>query len=111
MNKSELVNAINQNSFEGNQEKIIDILNDLFDSGEYKAHLNLVFDAISITQMYGFLSYLTEEERAFFLQCDKVRSDTYRGKRMDFLNSGQLSLLFDFDFSNKVFFICSHLFW
>lgn len=103
MNKSELVNAINQNSFEGNQEKIIDILNDLFDSGEYKAHLNLVFDAISITQMYGFLSYLTEEERAFFLQCDKVRSDTYRGKRMDFLNSGQLSLLFDFDFSNKVF--------
>lgn len=103
MNKSELLNAINQNSFEGKQENIIEILNDLFDSSEYKAHLNLVFDAISITQMYGFLSYFTEEERAFFLQCDKLRSDTYRGKRIGFLNSGQLSLLFDFDFTNKVF--------
>ena len=78
-------------------------LNDLFDSSEYKAHLNLIFNAISITQMYGFLSYLTDEERNFFLQCDKLRSDTYRGKRINFLNSGQLSLLFDFDFTNKVF--------
>lgn len=103
MNKTELLNAINQSSFDGNQETIIEILNDLFDSSEYKAHLNLIFNAISITQMYGFLSYLTDEERNFFLQCDKLRSDTYRGKRINFLNSGQLSLLFDFDFTNKVF--------
>ena len=85
MNKTELLNAINQSSFDGNQETIIEILNDLFDSSEYKAHLNLIFNAISITQMYGFLSYLTDEERNFFLQCDKLRSDTYRGKRINFL--------------------------
>lgn len=103
MNKLELLNAINQYSFDGKNEKIIEILNELFYSNEYKAHLNLVFDAISITQMYGFLSYLTDGERTFFLQCDRLRSDTYRGKRIDFLNSGQLSLLLDFDFTNKVF--------
>ncbi|MDE5788865.1 MAG: DEAD/DEAH box helicase, partial [Clostridia bacterium] len=103
MNKTELLNAINESSFDGNQEQIVEILNNLFDTSEYKAYLNLVFDAISITQMYGFLSYLTEEERKFFLHFDRLRSDSYRGNRIDFLNSGQLSLLFDFGIEKKVF--------
>lgn len=103
MNKKELLEIINKCSFENNQEKIIDVLNDLFDSGEYKAHLNLVYDAISITQMYGFLSYFTEDERNFFLKWDKLRSDTYSGNRISFYNSGQLSLLFDFELFNKVY--------
>ncbi len=103
MNKIELLNAINNYSFDGKDEKIIDLLNDLFDNGTYKAYLNLVFDAISMTQMYGFLAYLTEEEQKFFLQWDSVRSDSYSGRKMKFYNSGQLSLLFDFENYNKVF--------
>ena len=103
MNKFELLEAINECSFMGNDEKIIGLLNDLFDSGEYKAHLNLVFDAISITQMYGFLAYLTEDERKFFLEWDKIRSDTYRGSGIEFYNSGQLSLLFELDCYKKIY--------
>lgn len=66
MNKIKLLDEINKYSFDGEDEKIIDLLNDLFDNGEYKACLNLVFNAISTTQMYGFLAYLTEEEQKFF---------------------------------------------
>ena len=83
MSKIDLLDAINNYSFDGQNDKIIDLLNDLFDSGEYKAYLNLVFNAISITQMYGFLSYLTESEQKFFLHWDRLRSDSYSGKRMN----------------------------
>ncbi len=103
MNKIKLLDEINKYSFDGEDEKIIDLLNDLFDNGEYKACLNLVFNAISTTQMYGFLAYLTEEEQKFFLQWDKLRSGSYSGKKIKFYNSGQLSLLFDLEHYNKVF--------
>ena len=103
MNKIELLDAINNYSFDGKDERIVDLLNDLFDSGDYKAYLNLVFNAISITQMYGFLAYLTDSEQKFFLQWDSLRSDSYSGKKMKFYNSGQLSLLFDLEHYNKVF--------
>ncbi|MCI5791347.1 MAG: DEAD/DEAH box helicase [Clostridiales bacterium] len=103
MNKIELLNAINNYSFDGKDEEIINLLNDLLDSGDYKAYLNLVFNAISITQMYGFLAYLTDDEQKIFLQWDKLRSDSYGGKKIRFYNSGQLSLLFDLEQHNKVF--------
>ena len=103
MNKIKLLDEINKYSFDGEDEKIIDLLNDLFDNGEYKACLNLVSNAISTTQMYGFLAYLTEEEQKFFLQWDKLRSGSYSGKKIKFYNSGQLSLLFDLEHYNKVF--------
>ena len=63
MNNTEFVSALNEYSFSGENDKILKILNALFDSGEYKAYLNLVFNAISLTQMYGFLSYLDVNER------------------------------------------------
>lgn len=104
MNSTEILSAINECSFGGNNEKILEILNQLFDSGEYKAHLNLVFNAISLTEMYGFLSYLDESERASFLSWDTMRSDSYVGKVMPFYNSGQLSLLLDLERYRKVYF-------
>ena len=58
MNSIELLSAINECSFDGNNEKILETLNQLFDSGEYKAHLGLVFNAISLTEMYVYRSYL-----------------------------------------------------
>lgn len=95
MNNTEFVSALNEYSFSGENDKILKILNALFDSGEYKAYLNLVFNAISLTQMYGFLSYLDVNERAAFLSWDKVRSDSYVGNVMPYYNSGQLSLLLE----------------
>ena len=103
MNKLEILTKINDYSFDGNNDGIIELLNNLFDTGEYKQYLNLVFNAISITQMYGFLSYLTEEEQFYFLQCDLIRSESYRGKMMKYYNSGQLSLLFDLEKNKKIF--------
>ena len=104
MNNTELLTAINECSFSGKNNKILEILNQLFDSGEYKAHLNLVFNAISTTEMYGFLSYLDESERNMFLSWDTIRSDSYVGKTMPFYNSGQLSLLLELEKHQKVYF-------
>lgn len=103
MNSTELLSAINECSFAGNNDPILKILNQLFDSGEYKAHLNLVFNAISMTEMYGFLAYLDEDERASFLSWDTMRSDSYVGKVMPFYNSGQLSLLLELEKFPKVY--------
>ena len=87
MNSSEFLTSLNEYSFSGNSEKILETLNYLFDSGEYKMHLNLVFNAISLTEMYGFLSYLNEEERTSFLAWDTVRSDSYIGNAIPFYNN------------------------
>lgn len=103
MNNTEFVSALNEYSFSGENDKILKILNALFDSGEYKAYLNLVFNAISLTQMYGFLSYLDVNERAAFLSWDKVRSDSYVGNVMPYYNSGQLSLLLELEKHQKIF--------
>ena len=64
-------------------------------------YLNLVFNAISLTQMYGFLAYLDTNERAAFLSWDKVRSDSYVGNVMPYYNSGQLSLLLELEKHQK----------
>ena len=103
MNSKELLTALNECSFSGNNERIIDILNHLFDSGEYKAHLNLVYNAISLTEMYGFLAYLDEDEQTNFLAWDSTRSDSYVGKVMPYYNSGQLSLLLNLEKHHKVY--------
>lgn len=58
MNNTEFVSALNEYSFSGENDKILRILNALFDSGEYKAYLNLVFNAISLTQIH--LMFLTK---------------------------------------------------
>lgn len=104
MNRIELVNKINNFIFSGEDAELIDILNEMFDTGEYKVHLNLVFDIISITQMYGFLAYLSDEEKTYFTSWDELRSQSYSGKNMNYYNRGQLSLLFELDTYKKVFF-------
>ena len=104
MNRIELVNKINNFIFSGEDTELINILNEMFDTGEYKVHLNLVFDIISITQMYGFLAYLTDEEKTYFTSWDELRSQSYSGKNMNYYNRGQLSLLFELGTYKKVFF-------
>ena len=100
----EIVNALNDYSFSGERERILKLLNTLFDSKEYKEHLQLVFTAISITEMYGFVSYLDDEEKKQFLEWDELRSNSYAGKAIPFYNNGQLSLLYEVEEQKKVFF-------
>ena len=104
MKSIDLLNMLNDYSFSGETNKIIEVLNELFDSGKYKAHLNLVFNAISLTQMYGFVSYLNDDERSAFLSYDKLRSESYSGKTIEYYNSGHLSLLLELQKFEKVFF-------
>ena len=103
MNRLDIINAVNNYIF-NNDIEIIDIMNQLFYSGEYKLYLNVIKEAISATQLYGFLSYLDENEKKEFLDWDYLRSQTYKGKQIPFYNTGQLSLIYEIEKHNKIFF-------
>ena len=47
---------------------------------------------ISLTQSYGFLMYLDEEEKDYFYLNDFFTTNSYSSLQLDYLNSGQMSL-------------------
>lgn len=102
--QAKFIEALNDYPFNNNPKEIIDILNVLIDDGSYKDFLDLVFIAISSTQLYGFLTYLTPEEQSKFFECDFFRANSYRGNKIDFYNKGQLSFLLELEQYSKVFF-------
>lgn len=103
MNNLELINKINKYSVDNNEYGLVKILNDLINDSDYKKYIQEIFSLISITEMYGFLSYLSNSEIDSFLKWDSARSQTYKGNNIDFYNKGQLSLLYDFEKNKKVF--------
>lgn len=103
MNDFDLVNLINSSICNDNIDAIIKELNNLFDTGEYKKHLNIVYMAISVTQMYVFLSYFDDNEIKQFLSWDTYRATSYTGNRIKFYNSGQLSLVLELEKNKKIF--------
>ncbi len=103
MNRLDIINAINNYNF-NNSVEIIDIMNQLFSSGAYKIYLDVIKEAISATQLYGFLAYLDKNEIEEFLDWDYLRSRTYKGKQIPFYNSGQLSLIYEIEKYKKIFF-------
>lgn len=103
MNKLELLNIFNEAVLNDKYASIVDYLNILFDNGKYKDYLDIVFIGISITQMYGFIAYLNDEEKEQFFEWDAYRSNSYSGNRLNFYNKGQLSLLLELEKYKKVF--------
>lgn len=102
----DLINAINEYVLDNNIQPIVDILNQLLENKTLKKeNLDLIFMGIATTQMYGFLSYLNNEEQLLFFSSDYFRSNSYRGKAIPFYNSGQLSFLYEFERNKKVFFL------
>ena len=70
MHSLELINKINKYSIDNKENELLNILNDLFNDGSYKSFLQETFSLISITEMYGFLAYLTPAELNDFLNWD-----------------------------------------
>lgn len=104
MNRLEFVEILNEYAFENNIKPIVDYLNIVLEKNCYENELDLIFMAIASTQLYGFLSYLTDEEKELFFDCDYFRSNSYRGVEIPFYNRGQLSFLYELDLSKKIFF-------
>lgn len=88
---------------ESSKQEIARIMNSLVADESYKDNLDLFFMAISLTQLYGFLSYLSQDEKDYFYLSDYFRTNSYSSKNLGFLNSGQLSLLNEIDLYKKVF--------
>lgn len=105
INRIDLINVINECMFDNNVDPIVDIINQLLENKKTKKeYLDLIFMCIATTQMYGFLSYLDNEEQLLFFSCDYFRSNSYRGVFLPFYNSGQLSFLYELEKNKKVFF-------
>lgn len=104
MDREEFLKRLNRYAFDGEINAVIEGMNVLIESEDYKDNLDLIFMAIATTQMYGFLSYLTQEERTLFFECDYYRSSSYRGIEIPFYNRGQLSFLYELENNQKVFF-------
>lgn len=104
INRINFLKSLNDYAFTGNPTEIIEILNILIDSSDYEEYLDLIFVSISSTQLYGFLSYFSLETQMSFFESDYFRSNSYRGKNIDFYNSGQLSFLYEIEKYNKIFF-------
>lgn len=99
-----IIDIFNKATWNDSIKEVTDLLNDLFSDNEYKDYLDLIFSAISSFQLYGFLAYLSEEETQRFLELDFYRTNSYKGKKIDYYNKGQLSLLYDLDENKKVLF-------
>lgn len=103
MKKTDVVNILNNYAFDNNIQPVIETLNIIIAKNKNE-YLDLIFMAIATTQLYGFLSYLTEEEQQLFFECDYFRSNSYRGIELPFYNRGQLSFLYELERKQKVFF-------
>lgn len=104
MNRLEIVEILNEYAFDNNIKPVVEYLNTILEKSTYENELDLIFMAIATAQLYGFLSYLTEEEKDLFFDCDYFRSNSYRGVEIPFYNRGQLSFLYELDSNKKVFF-------
>ena len=104
INRLQIVEQLNNYAFGEDISPVLDNLNILLNSEKYSENLDLIYMSIASTQMYGFLSYLTEEEQNRFFESDYLRSFSYKGKEIPFYNRGQLSFLHELEQFQKVFF-------
>lgn len=106
MNRIEILNELNDYFMDDNQlskQRVLDLMNVMINEKSHEENLDLFCMAISMTQMYGYLSYLSERDKSYFILNDYFKANSYGGKKLDFLNSGQLSLLNEIEIHNKVF--------
>ena len=103
-NRLDVVTILNEYAFDNDVQPVVECLNTLLENKTNGNNMDLIFMAIASTQMYGFLSYLSDEEQQLFFDCDYFRSNSYRGIEIPFYNRGQLSFLYELNENQKVFF-------
>lgn len=106
MTRLDILNKINNYFIDDSidaKQTLVNLMNNLVIENKYKEHLDLFFVMISLTQLYGFLTYLNVDEKNYFFLSDYFRSNSYSALNLDYLNSGQLSLLNEISTQNKSF--------
>jgi hypothetical protein len=106
MTRIEILKKLNEyfvNDEKSSKQNVVELMNLMVTENTYKENLDLFFMSISLTQLYGFLAYLTIDERNYFFLSDYFKANSYSSQNLDFLNSGQLSLLNEIDVHYKSF--------
>lgn len=70
MTRLEILNQLNEyfvDDSETAKQSIAQVMNKMILDKSHAENLDLFFMAISITQFYGYLSYLTEDEKNYFV--------------------------------------------
>lgn len=104
LNRMDVIRKINLFSSENNQDALIKLLCEILNDNQFKNdNIDLIHIIISIGELYGFYSYIGNEEKEFDL-AEKIRKNMYESfdKKIHY-NSGQLSLLNEMKSENKLF--------
>lgn len=104
LNRLDIINKINLYSIENNKKELINILCDILDDKLFlKDNKDLVEAIISITELYGYYTYLNEEPIGRS-NSELMRIAEYKSSDGSlYYNSGQLSLLNEINNENKMF--------
>lgn len=104
MRKSELLSKINDIIIEDNKQKAIDILCELLSDKQNRSeNIDLIYILIDAFQLYGYTYSLNREKfkNSFNMENFEYRLETYKGKKIEYYNSGQLSLIDKIEEENK----------
>lgn len=104
LNRLDIINKINFYSLENNKKELINILCEILDNTSFfNNNKDLVEAIISITELYGYYTYLKEEPIGRS-NAELIRIAEYKSSDGSiFYNSGQLSLLNEICKENKMF--------
>lgn len=103
MMKSDYIKIINKAVIQNEPKLVVQLLNEMFSTNQYKENIDIVFMSISSFQLYGFLAYLNENEQKQFFEFDLLRTAAYKGICLKYYNNEQKSLLLEFQQHNKIF--------
>lgn len=104
IDRYKIIESLNTAALNDSVDEVTNLLNTLFNNKGYKEYIDLIYYAISSFQLYGYLAYLSEEEKNEFLDIDLFRTISYKGNQMDYYNRGQLSFVYDLEKHDKVLF-------
>lgn len=106
MNRLDILQKINEFSYNNDLGELINLLNELLSKSSYiDEYLDLILIIIDTAQLYGYTSYLTNDVISTNFKNSEIfnyRSNSYNSCLFQYLNYGQLSLLDTIRNSKKV---------
>lgn len=106
MNRIDILENINKCVLNDDKQGAINILCDILADKDYKAkYEDIIYILIDSFQLYGFMKYVDNIEIDSKIADDSVfiRSDSYKGIYLEYLNNEQLSIINEFVKNKKVF--------
>lgn len=106
MNRIDILEKINRCVLSDDKQGAVNILCDILADKEYKnKYEDIIYIIIDSFQLYGFIKYIDNIDINDQIDDESVciRSDSYKGKYLEYLNNEQLSITTEFKENKKTF--------